>query len=435
MREGSGASRARSTDQVKRARGGMKIAFIVGEFPSLSQTFVLNQVTGLLALGHEVEIFPAVERDEPGVRPDVRSYHPLPWAYYRRMPANKLWRVMKAIGLFARYVPRHSTTVVRSLNWLSYGKNALSLQLFYGLLPFLDRGRYDIIHCHFGPMGIFGAFLKAVGIKGRLVVTFHAHDLTVTVAREGRGVYRGLFQIADLLMPISDHWKHKLIELGCAPQKIVVHRMGVDTERFRFAARVYPHVEPMKLLTVSRLVEKKGVEYGIRALAIVLQTHPEWSIHYDIVGEGPLRSQLEAVVGGLGLRRQVSFLGPRSHEEVQELMMQDHMFLLPSVTSEDGDQDGIPVVLMEAMATGLPVLSSLHSGIPELVIDGQSGFLVPERDVNALAERLGHLIQHPEIWPDMGRAGRAMVEQHYNIYKLNRRLEEIYEALLAGRMP
>ena len=106
--------------------------------------------------------------------------------------------------------------------------------------------------------------------------------------------------------------------------------------------------------------------------------------------------------------------------------------LAPSVTSQNGDCEGIPVAIVEALAWGLPVLSTLHSGIPEVIQDGESGFLVPERDTEALAEKLEYLIEHPELWPEMGRKGRKYVEEHYDIDKLNDRLVEIYQRLLNG---
>ena len=105
-------------------------------------------------------------------------------------------------------------------------------------------------------------------------------------------------------------------------------------------------------------------------------------------------------------------------------------FILASSTSRDGDMEGIPVVLMEAQACGMPVVSTLHSGIPEVVLDGESGVLVPEGDVDALTERLQYLVEHPELWPEMGRRGRKLVEQKYDIKMLNSRLVRIYEALL-----
>ena len=129
----------------------------------------------------------------------------------------------------------------------------------------------------------------------------------------------------------------------------------------------------------------------------------------------------------------VKFLGAVEQNEVLNLYQKAHIFILPSVTASNGDREGQALVLQEAQATGLPVVSTLHNGIPEGVLDGKSGFLVPERDVNALAERLNYLIEHPELWPKMGFAGRKFVEEKYDIKKLTQQLVEIYQNLIKGK--
>jgi colanic acid/amylovoran biosynthesis glycosyltransferase len=126
-------------------------------------------------------------------------------------------------------------------------------------------------------------------------------------------------------------------------------------------------------------------------------------------------------------------LGPINQNECLKLYQEANIFILPSVTSDNEDQEGTPVVLMEAQAMGLPVISTFHSGIPEVVVEGKSGFLVPEKDVDALAEKLEGLIEHPEIWPEMGRYGRKFVEERYDIKKLNQQLVEIYQNLISGK--
>ena len=125
-------------------------------------------------------------------------------------------------------------------------------------------------------------------------------------------------------------------------------------------------------------------------------------------------------------------MGALEQDEYLKIYQEARIFVLPSVTASKGDEEGTPVVLMEAQATGLPVISTFHSGIPEVVIHGKSGFLVPEKDVDALAERLEYLIEHPEIWPEMGKEGRKFVEKKYDIKKLNQQLVEIYQDLLKG---
>jgi colanic acid/amylovoran biosynthesis glycosyltransferase len=130
---------------------------------------------------------------------------------------------------------------------------------------------------------------------------------------------------------------------------------------------------------------------------------------------------------------QVKLLGWKNQTEVVQLLRDTHIFMAPSVTAEDGDQEGTPTVLMEALAQGLPVLSTRHSGIPEVVVEGESGYLVPERDVDALAERLENLLEHPEQWPAMGTAGRRHVEEHYDIDRLNDQLLSLYGKLSDSR--
>ncbi len=139
------------------------------------------------------------------------------------------------------------------------------------------------------------------------------------------------------------------------------------------------------------------------------------------------------MVENLHIKGYVKFLGAVEQNEVPRLYQKAHIFILPSITADNGDQEGIPVVLMEAQATGLPIISTYHTGIPEVVVDGKSGFLVPEKNVDALAEKLEYLIEHPEIWPNMGQYGRKFVEEHYDINKLNQKLVEIHQNLIDSK--
>ncbi|NQS90339.1 glycosyltransferase [Patescibacteria group bacterium] len=407
----------------------MKIAFIVDSFPALSETFILNQITGLIDRGHNVAIFPNNKREDPKVHPDVKSYDLLSRTYYRHMPTNRIWRICKAFKLLLTNLYKSPITILRSLNVIKYGKEALSLKLFYALLPFLGKGPYDLVHCHFGPNGIIGAFLKEVGINTNLITTFHGYDMSMFILNQGEDIYKNLFSLGDLFMPISEHWGGKLVEMGCDDGKIIVHRMGIDLDNFMYSEK--KPAETVIILSVGRLVEKKGHKYVIQAIARIVKKNK--NIEYIIAGDGPLRGALEDLVSKLGVGKYVKFLGAVEQNEVLNLYRKSHIFVLHSVTAYNGDQEGIPVVLMEAQAVGLPAISTFHSGIPEIVLDDKTGFLVPERDVDALAEKLQYLIEHPEIWPEMGKCGRRFVEEKYDIEKLNQRLVEIYQNLIKGK--
>jgi colanic acid/amylovoran biosynthesis glycosyltransferase len=185
--------------------------------------------------------------------------------------------------------------------------------------------------------------------------------------------------------------------------------------------------EPVRILTVGRLVEIKGHEYAIRAMARLREQGR--SVRYVIVGDGPLRKKLETLVKDLNAEEIVAFHGAADSSEVGRLMNEAHLFVLASVSIE-GDQEGQGLVLQEAQAWGLPVVATNHGALPEGLLPDRSGWLVPERDVSALAERLGHLIEHPELWPEMGRLGSRFVAERYDICQLNRQLIQLYQGVI-----
>jgi colanic acid/amylovoran biosynthesis glycosyltransferase len=404
----------------------MRIAFVVGNFPALSETFILNQITGLIDRGHEVDIYAEKPRQEPSIHADVEKYQLLDRTYYWGAPVNEFSRHLKALGLLAINFPKKSGVLLRIYRPFWSKRYEYFLKLFYQAIPFLNADAYDVIHCHFGMIGNIGASLKVLGaIEGKVITTFHGLDLSMFLQGKKKSPYKELFEVGDWFLPISNVWREKLIELGCNEKKIIVHRMGIDLEKFNFRDRQAKVEETVKLLTIARLTEKKGVEYGIRAVAKVLKAYK--NLEYNIIGDGELREELEKLIIELKAYDRVKILGWKKQEEVITIMEESDLFLSPSVTAQNGDREGIPVVLMEALAIGLPVLSTLHSGIPELIQNGKSGFLVPERDVDSLAKRLEFLLNNQQMWSQMSCAGRTFVEENYEINKLNDRLVEIYQ--------
>jgi len=408
----------------------MRIAFFVRTFPALSETFILNQITGMLDRGHEVEIYANKKGNTSIMHSQIEKYNLLTRTYYLsdfKMPGNKFVRLFKATGISLKGFITNTNMTINTLNFFKYGRKALSLELLYKISPFLGKGPYDVIHCHFGWVGNKFIELKELDIlKGKFITALHGSDMSAYIKKHGKNTYNSLFNKGDLFLPVSNRWKEKLIKMGCEERKIIVHRMGINTDEFYFSPR--KRNKNFKLLTVGRFVEKKGIEYGIRAVVKILKRYPH--VLYNIAGDGPLRTNLEKLVKKQEACSNIKFLGWQTHTKIKKLIQEANIMITPSVTSSRGDEEGIPVVLMEALATGLPVIASKHSGIPELVKDGKSGFLVPERDIDALTEKLEYLIEHPELWKKMGLAGRKHVEEKYNINKLNDRLEKIYKELI-----
>ena len=284
---------------------------------------------------------------------------------------------------------------------------------------------YDVIHCQYGTLGKSWAHLKDI-MDVKLVTSFRGYDLTQFIRENSPAVYEELFQKGDVFLPVCDYFAKRLQELGCPKERIFVHYSGIEVSKFSFRERQIDNRE-IKLFTVSRLVEKKGLEYSIKAVAKIVPQYP--AVQYVIAGGGPLRLQLEDLIRELKMDNHIHLAGPLPSEEIRELMNKAHIFILASVTARNGDQEGIPVSLYEAMAMGLPVISTRHSGIPELVEDGVSGFLVPERDIEGLVSKCEYLISHPQLWAEMGRAGRRFIEEHCDNTKLNRKLVERYRSV------
>jgi colanic acid/amylovoran biosynthesis glycosyltransferase len=272
-------------------------------------------------------------------------------------------------------------------------------------------------------------------LKDRLrvpfVASFHGYDATKYVDARTPGVYDELRRKGDLFLPVSEHLRQRLLALGFPAERVRLHRVGINLDHFQpkdwlaqSAAR-----DPC-ILTVARLVEKKGLDDALQAFATVLHRFPR--VRYRIVGDGPDAARLRRLAGELGVAARVEFLGWKTLEEVRTLYHEADLFLLPSVTAPDGDQEGLPKVVVEAQASGLPVVATRHSGIPEAVRDGVSGFLVPEHDPGALADRLLRLLANPQLWPEMGRRGREFVLGPLDARKQTERLAHLYAALVSG---
>ncbi len=405
----------------------MRIAFLLPEFPRLNQPYILSQLEGLLARGHEVTVhaprtdaavFDAVAMERDGSR----------WREQPRVPAGRVRRTLGGLALVARHGPRHPGAVAASLNPRRFGRYALSFATLHAATALLDRPDYDIAHCHFGPSGVFGAMLQEIGLlRCPLLVTFYGHDVTRYPLERGRDVYDRLFRRAGRALALDPVMKQRLEGLGAPADRVVVHPLGVDARRFQPAAGG-PSSGPLRLLSVGRLVEKKGFADGIRAVA---RLHAEGiDLRYRIAGDGPLGPGLRELAASLGVGDRVEFLGQVAHAEMPGLVADAHVVLVPSVRAADGDEEGTPTVIIEAMACGVPVVSTRHAGVPFLVEDGVSGWLVDEHDPAALAARIRDLAD-PDRAAAFGAAGLAAFRARFDENILTRRLEEHYRSLLS----
>lgn len=300
-----------------------------------------------------------------------------------------------------------------------------------------EKAAPKLAHAHFGPSGILAIpYIKRFEIP--LIITLHGNDVGILLGTQkfkpknwfyALSMQR-LLKSVTLFLAASTDLKEKFIEFGCPADKIRIHRLGIDLESFQSRLRTKNN-EPITVLMVGRLVEKKGFEYGIRAFAEMLKEIDSPQITLNIIGEGPLKHRLEMIVSQLGLENYVNFLGILSHEQVKEALMNTADILLaPSIVAQNKDRDSGLIVAKEAAACNIPVIGTFHGGIPDIIEDGKTGYLVPERNTTRLAKRLAKLSTDQNLRRQLGKAARLKMEREYNIEHQMTELESIYLELI-----
>ena len=364
----------------------LNILFVAGYFPHLSQQFIQQQIVQFIKNRHNVRIHSFKKPKHIKVQKDV-----------------------------ARYDLIEKST---------YGKNLPSLSLF------------DIIYVQFGYHGqqvIEEARKK--GFTGPVVVCFRGNDLSGYLKRDIHR-YDQLFKKADLLLPVCDFFKDRLVELGCDESKITVHHSAINIDNFVFKEHEIDLTKSLRLLSVCRLVEKKGLEFAIRAAAALKKKYPH--IIYTIIGDADTvdcsyKDYIQQLVSDLDLSKNVFFYGWATHEEIVKMLDKSDIFLLPSITAGDGDQEGIANALKEAMAAGVPVIATDHAGTTELVEHEQTGLLVEEKDVLGIVKAVYWYSKHPEEVKKITKQARIKIEDEFAIGSTVTKLEKIFEQFIAAK--
>lgn len=305
------------------------------------------------------------------------------------------------------------------------------------LFPDLSGVRYDLLHAHFAVDGVY-AMPLAMRLNAPLLVTVHGYEITShRIPSWAKGSQRKfqfvqyliherrLKEQASRFIAVSHYIKRRLLEQGYPEEKIHVHYIGVDTEEFT-PDTPNPRGERY-VLCVGRHTEKKGIDTLLQAWAGIAKRHP--SVTLVQIGAGPITEQLLELARQLGLEQRIRFLGAQPRHEVLRLMRQAEVFCLPSRTAASGDCEGLGIVFNEASACAIPNVATRHGGIPEAVLDGETGLLVPEGDSAALGAALDTVLSDRALGERFGRRGREYVCEQFDARKQGVKLEEIYDAV------
>ncbi len=400
------------------------ILYLTTRFTSLSHTFITREISQLRSAGHIVSLLAlsgaAGEADASQPECDLsgtRSIHPIPRSHLIRVALLELCRRPRRFGAAVGIVLLAQGTSGRAKLRLLYQLVASTTQVRW-----VEASGIQHIHAHFAnPSANYALFLNLLtGIPYSF--TGHAADLYRDPDALGTKLKHAAGAVA-----ISEYNLRYYMKIEPGPRRAEVIHCGIDPGKFPFRLRRRTG-KPVRILTIGRCTAKKGFRHLLDALAILQQ----WDLPHQaqLVGYGELFEDLQEQSRRLGLHS-MEFTGALQQDVIRDLLDQADIFVLPCVEAPDGDIDGIPVVLMEAMASGCPVISTTVSGIPELIEDGVSGITTSPGDSTALAEAIRHLVEQPTLVEKYSTAGRERVENRFNIVDNCRQLEQFFRSMHA----
>jgi len=311
---------------------------------------------------------------------------------------------------------------------LIYSKLVGYIPFFYSVCK---TSTPSVLHVHFGYHGI-----KLLGLKRKtglpMVCSFYGDDAYHYPLKQGvKKKYRRLFAEADSILVLGPAMKNHLVGLGCPEEKIRIHHLGIDTGAIACKPRFRKPNHPVRFMTSCSLLPKKGVGLALQALAGLKD---RYAFTLDLVGDGPLRQSLHELAVASGIADRLTWHGYRPYSFVIEKMYECDVLIQASLATADNRKEGTPVAIMDAMATGMAVVATRHSDIPEIVEDGVTGLLADENDVEGLRSCFQKLLEQPELIEKFGLRGREKVERGFNVETLTGQLEAHYRELITRKV-
>jgi colanic acid/amylovoran biosynthesis glycosyltransferase len=403
----------------------MKAIYLVKRFPVLSQTFVQDEIMNHLRFGVNVQVVSLEGTHLPHcVHDPVLSGR----VHYLALNVSHVRLIFRALNIILMRPSRiirlmKNSKLIHLSRWREVIRSIM-------ILPAMDRhmADADVIHCHFGDVGQITAFaLLLNGSKIPLITTIHAHEISKIHGRPLHIAFDALIARCNKILCVSSMWRDKLMDIGAETGRTVVHRVGVDVAiAVRSAEKMQKESKRLSIVIIGRLVEKKGHIHAIRTAARLKLIRPNLKFDLHIVGGGPLAADICQAIKASNVTDRVVMHGPLSHDAALDLLACADIFMLPSVTATGGDMEGIPVAIMEAMALGLPVVSTYHGGIPELVEHGVSGMLCCEGDDEAMFNAIVQLAENSAYRHQLGKAGYQKIVAEFDQAQLCSSLRNIY---------
>ncbi len=420
----------------------MRVAILIETFPSKTEVPVLNQICGLIDAGVQVKIF-ALNKgkiDANQLHKKILDYKLLEKTFFLGEVPNldNSPRILNAIYWRWEGFRRSFFTLVKyprvfrnALFKKEYGRTRKAFRVIFAVYPLLGlHENYDIIHCQFAPMGIWGCILRDLGIlNGKVFTSFRGYGINDLPKRVESDYYDFLIKKGDAFSANTDYTKNNAVKLGFDSTKINIIHSCIDIKDFPFKKKRYARNETLEILSVASLREVKGLQYSISAMELLKRSHPDVKFRYSIVGEGPLKTELTNLIKANQLEEQVALLGYKPQQELIHLYKKTHLFILPSITTKDGNAEAQGLVLQEAQACGIPVIGSKAGGIPEGFLPGKSGFLVEEKNAKGIHEAIIKFVDQPELITQMGVEGLKFLKDRFDVKVQTENLIKVYQKL------
>jgi len=420
-----------------------KILFLIDSFPSQKEIPVLNQVSEVERAGYDVSIYTfdnhlLSRTDLPSqihqykLNEKIKTLGRPQLNLYPNPIINKALITFRTFPVVTKLAFKKPSAFLKIITSKKYAEFKKAFKIHYAALSLLSLNKsFDIIHCQFAPLGIWGAIFKDLKlIEGKLLVSFRGYGINDLPKQKPAGFYNFLIQTADAYTSNTQFTRRNAIHLGFPADKITVIHSSLDVSKYKFKSREYNPAKTLNILTVAALKEVKGIEYAIRALALLKEQSPQVKIKYTITGNGPDLEKLNKLINDLHITDRVRLSGFIVHDQLKAIYDETHLFILPSVTTRQGNQEGQGLVIQEAQACGIPVIGTNSGGIPEGFIDNESGFLVKEKDPQDIADKISQFVQNPGLIPKFGARGRKFVESRFDVSVTNKQLFNLYKSLI-----
>ncbi len=403
----------------------LKILFVVRNFPTISETFIVNQIIYLINQGHCVRIL-SVNRTKSLLQNQIVEYNLMDRVQFIDMPENILKRFLKFVKLISLEGSYRNFKIIKLFNPFKYGVEAFNLSSFYKV-SWIHRFHddFDIVHAHFGFTSDIFFKAKEIGFfrNTKLVTSFHGHDMVISELNKNKKRYRELFKNSTVLTTNNEYAKDLILKIQPGYRFIHLLPVSLDTNLFKPISSRHTNI---KIVYCGRLIYLKGPQLFIEIANQLINIRKIQNLQFEMIGDGKEKSRLEMLIKSYNLEAYVNLRGSLKQNEIITIFQNSDIFVSPGLTDINQRAETQGLVIQEAQAMKIPVLVSDAGGMKYGLIENKTGFVLPEGNIKSFCDKIEYLINNPLIRKKMGVQGRDYTINQFDLNYLGKKLETIY---------